>query len=243
LSKIVLIKGTSAIFLVTVLLAGIFGIGILSSPLLTAYGQTYQNAKCDNTNVNINGIGQTQIQTQDTTDNVLDENTGLTGQQQELSPEEELEALNTLIGNGNGEPLLNIDRNIVNLCINDNDNELVGIFTGTQSQSQKPIEPCVICFLNADIVDEIELTLQLPGFIILELPAGVDLVIGADVLTIEQLCRLLEDHTPQLTVDQLPLLLDVLGVDVGVDLSQEDFEILEQCLIDAGIIIEEDNLV
>lgn len=56
-------------------------------------------------------------------------------------------------------------------------------------------------------------------------------------MTIEQLCRVLENHTPQLTVDQLPLILDVLGIDVGVDLSQESLEILEQCLIDAGIII------
>lgn len=143
--------------------------------------------------------------------------------------------MNALNGN-NGEPLLNIDRNIVNVCINDNENELTSIFTGTQSQEQEPIEPWVICFLNGDIIDEIEFTLQLPGFIELELP-GVDLIIGADVLTIEQLCRVLENHTPQLTVDQLPLILDVLGIDVGVDLSQESLEILEQCLIDAGIII------
>lgn len=143
--------------------------------------------------------------------------------------------MNALNGN-NGEPLLNIDRNIVNVCINDNENELTSIFTGTQSQEQEPIKPWVICFLNGDIIDEIEFTLQLPGFIELELP-GVDLIIGADVLTIEQLCRVLENHTPQLTVDQLPLILDVLGIDVGVDLSQESLEILEQCLIDAGIII------
>jgi hypothetical protein len=158
----------------------------------------------------------------------------LTGQQENLTPA--VEQMNALNGNNGEEPLLNIDRNIVNVCINDNENELSGIFTGTQSQEQELIEPCVICFLNADIVDEIEFTLHLPGFIELKLP-GVDLIIGADVLTIEQLCRVLENHTPQLTVDQLPLLLEVLGIDVRVDLSEESFEILEQCLIDAGIVI------
>ena len=92
--------------------------------------------------------------------------------------------MNALNGNNGEEPLVNIDRNIVNVCINDNENELISIFTGTQSQEQEPIEPCVLCFLNKDIIDEIEFTLQLPSFIELEL-SSVDLIIGADVLTIE----------------------------------------------------------
>lgn len=138
-----------------------------------------KNTKCDNTNVNINGIDQEQIQRQGITNDLGTEKSGLTDQQENLTPaEEEMNALN---GNNGEEPLLNIDRNIVNVCINDNENELIGIFTGTQSQEQEPIEPCVICFLNGDIIDEIEFT-QLPGFIELELPS-VDLIIGADVLT------------------------------------------------------------
>jgi hypothetical protein len=40
----------------------------------------------------------------------------------------EEEALNTLL-NGNGETLLNIERNIVNVCINDNENTLTESFT------------------------------------------------------------------------------------------------------------------
>jgi hypothetical protein len=37
-------------------------------------------------------------------------------------------ALDVLL-NGDGEPLLNIERNIVNVCINDNENTLTESFT------------------------------------------------------------------------------------------------------------------
>lgn len=93
-----------------------------------------KNAKCDNTNININGIDQEQIQRQGITNDLGTEKSGLTGQQENLTPtEEEMNALN---GNNGEEPLLNIDRNIVNVCINDNENELTSIFTGTHSQEQ-----------------------------------------------------------------------------------------------------------
>lgn len=123
----------SAIFLATLLVAGIIGI---SSPS-TAFGDAYQSAKCDNTNANINGIDQTQVQRQDQSNTFGDESTELNGQ--ELTPEQALDALN---GNG-GEPLLNIERNIVNICINENDNELDAEFFPFQSQSQAniPISP------------------------------------------------------------------------------------------------------
>jgi hypothetical protein len=146
----------SAIFLATVLVAGIIGI---SSPLAASAqeyggydkeykkddpykekdekkygngGPAYLSAKCDNTNVNINGIAQTQAQQQDQSNNFDNEEaTELNGQ--EMTPEEALNALN---GNGNGEPLLNIERNIVNVCINENDNELDAEFFPFQAQGQ-----------------------------------------------------------------------------------------------------------
>ena len=134
----------SAIFLATVLVAGIIGI---SSPFAASAqeysgydkeekkygngGPAYLSAKCDNTNVNINGIDQTQIQNQDQSNNLEEETAELNGQ--EMTPEEALNALN---GNGNGEPLLNIERNIVNVCINENDNELDAEFFPFQSQNQ-----------------------------------------------------------------------------------------------------------
>jgi hypothetical protein len=119
----------SAIFLATVLVAGIIGI---SSPF-AAFGDAYQSAKCDNTNVNINGINQAQVQQQDQSSNLGEEaTTELNGQ--EMTPEEALNALN---GNGNGEPLLNLERNIVNVCINENDNELDAEFFPFQQQQQR----------------------------------------------------------------------------------------------------------
>jgi hypothetical protein len=193
-----------------------------------------KKVNCNNVNLNVNdasvNVGRPSLG-----DTTSLETSGTEGQ-------EITTANNFANGERNGNNGFKKDKDgFVYVCINNNNNE--GQREETPSgPGSEPIDPCVLCFLNADIVDEIELTLQLPGFIILELP-GVDLVIGADVLTIEQLCRVLQDHTPQLTVDQLPLLLDVLGIDIGVDLSQTDLEILEQCLIDARIITEEDNLV
>jgi hypothetical protein len=121
----------SAIFLATVLVAGMIGI---SSPL-AAFGDAYQSAKCDNTNVNINGIDQKQIQQQDQIGELEEETAALNGQ--EMTPEEALNALN---GNGNGEPLLNLERNIVNVCINENDNELDAEFYPFQQQRQQQQE-------------------------------------------------------------------------------------------------------
>ena len=50
---------------------------------------------------------------------------------QELTPEE---ALNALAGNSNtgnnGEPLLDINRNVVNVCFNNNDIDMTTDFTG-----------------------------------------------------------------------------------------------------------------
>jgi hypothetical protein len=130
----------SAIFLAAIILTGgIFG--IYSSPL-TAFGEKYQSAKCDNTNVNINGIDQDQIQRQDAKDNLSNE-PGLTGQ--ELIPENAMNPLTGNNGNGDDEPLLDIERNIVNLCINDNENELTGIFRGEQNQNNNPLT-CQECF-------------------------------------------------------------------------------------------------
>ena len=107
----------NAIFLATVLVAGIIGI---SSSHVAASGEVYQSAKCYNTNFNINGIEQTQLQRQ-FENNELD---------QTLNDEElmEEEALDVLL-NGDGESLLNIERNIVNVCINDNENTLTESFT------------------------------------------------------------------------------------------------------------------
>ena len=59
---------------------------------------------------------------------------------QRLAPEEEtLKALT-----GNGEPLLNGERNIVNICFNTNDNFLDAEFIGTQEQIPPPPQSCEV---------------------------------------------------------------------------------------------------
>jgi hypothetical protein len=194
-----------------------------------------KKVNCNNVNLNINDASVNNVGRPPIGDTTSLDASGT--EDQEITTEN-----NFANGERNGNNGFKKDKDgFVYVCINNNNNEGQGEETPS-GPGPGPIDPCVLCFLNADIVDEIELTLQLPGFLILELP-GVDLFIGADILTIEQLCRVLQDHTPQLTVDQLPLLLDVLDIDIGVDLSQTDLEILEKCLIDTRIITEEDNLV
>ena len=151
MSKIILTKKYNAIFLAIVLVVGVFAI---SSPL-TVYGQQYeqdyesayypshpgmaednqlvkiQKANCDNDNVNVNDLSQVQRQEQTLRSGGFNPDAGdaaLSGQ--DLTPDEAFAAIN-----GNGDPLITAERNILNVCFNDNDNELSGDFTGTQTQT------------------------------------------------------------------------------------------------------------
>ena len=144
----------SAIFLATVLVAGIIG---MSSPLIASaeeygyekekkydhddyekdnkynsYGNAYQSAKCDNTNVNINIAGQFQAQQQSEPNDLVNSaaTTELNGQQME--PSQLLETLNN-----NGDPLFNLERNIVNVCINYNGGNNQYIDASQQQQQQQ----------------------------------------------------------------------------------------------------------
>ncbi len=152
MNKILSTKKPSAIFLATVLVAGVIGI---SSSSFAAFGKEYnyeenydsyddsyapydpaikydksdspsKSSICDNRNFNIIDVNQAQIQR-------LSE---------ELGTEVALDALqltleeDELNGNGNGDPLRNIDRNIEDVCKNDNDNTLIATFSGAQSQAK-----------------------------------------------------------------------------------------------------------
>ena len=150
MSNILSTKKTSAIFLATILVAGVIGI----SSSFVAFGQEYDYEKnydsydesyapydpameydksdspskssiCDNRNFNIIDVNQAQIQRQ--SEEIVPEE-ALDGQQ--LTPEED-----ELVGNGNGDPLRNIDRSIEDVCKNDNDNTLIATFTGAQAQA------------------------------------------------------------------------------------------------------------
>ena len=81
---------------------------------------------CDNRNFNIIDVNQAQIQRQS---EELGIEEALNSQQ--LKPEEK-----ELNGNSNGDPLRNTDRNIEDVCKNDNDNTLIATFTGAQAQAK-----------------------------------------------------------------------------------------------------------
>ena len=51
MNKLISTKNTTEIFLASILVIGIIGISSF-----TAYGESYQSANCDDTNININGI-------------------------------------------------------------------------------------------------------------------------------------------------------------------------------------------
>jgi FG-GAP-like repeat len=130
-----------ATILTIILLSGGF-IGITSPPILSAASaEIYQNAIYDNINFNLNHIEQIQRENQwnsETTDN---------GQQPSA-----IEALNigdskdaisniedTFTGaNINDKSSSNLEKNIVNVCINDNDNFLGAELVGGQEQIEPP---------------------------------------------------------------------------------------------------------
>jgi hypothetical protein len=143
----------SALFLAAVLVVG--GVIGISSLPLTAYAQEYdmkygyedkkydsydpykekdgksgsnvQIANCEPSNTVIIGINQEQRQDVSSSSDDGEETATLNGQ--DLTPEEALNALNGN-SNGNGEPLLDINRNIVNVCFNNNDLDIAADFTG-----------------------------------------------------------------------------------------------------------------
>ncbi len=258
MSKIILTKRISAIFLVIVLIAGAFAI---SSPL-TVYGQQYeqdyqqdydssyyqsdprmnddhhsdkkgQSANCDNTNVNLNDINQLQRQNQ-AVGNTIDTAATLNGES--LTGEE---ALNAITGNGDptGGPLLNLDRNIINICINSNDNTLSGTFDASQGQDAGETGvTCDGCFdrLTPTIQDAIDaFLLSTTGDITIS--ATPNVVIPGSINTIEQLCAFLTviNVTPaqfQLLIQQFDTAIP--GVDVTIATA------LVNCLVEAGVIVQ-----
>jgi hypothetical protein len=157
----------------------------------------------------------------------------LTGQ--ELTPEEAMNALNN--GNGNDEPLVDIERNIVNLCINDNENELIGVFTGEQNQAINP-PTCQECFdANAALQTAIENTLGNVESTVTFTNNGISLEIGPNIDTTEQLCALIERSTIPLTDDFIDFLISGL-VGVNYNLPDDRIDALIKCQLQAGVIIE-----
>jgi hypothetical protein len=129
-----------ATILTIILLSG--GVIAITSPVPpSAEAEIYQNAICSNVNFNLNHIKQVQLQNQE------DSQTTTNGQQPN-----DIERLNSLDSGGllsnmedrstdaniDGEPVLNLEKNIVNVCINDNDNFLGAELVGGQEQIEPP---------------------------------------------------------------------------------------------------------
>lgn len=114
-------------------------------------------------------------------------------------------------------------------CIITNNNTII---TSDGSNTTEPPTACELCFTNATVVDAIEATLELPGGIPLE---GVFLEdIGAEVLTIKDLCEYIEDQD-FVSDFAFNFILSEL-VDDTAGISQESIEAIEDCLILAGVI-------
>ena len=244
MNKIILTKKINACFLAIVLIAGTFAI---SSPL-TVYGQQYeqdyqqdyessyypseppvmddsqsvkpsQKANCDNNNVNINDIEQKQSQRQ-AIDSTLggSADDGITGQ--ELTSEEALDAIT-----GTGDPLVNIDRNILNVCFNGNDNTLTGLFSANQGQTGTPVPPTITC---EECFEEILGPVQLPILNEVLATGQLTITIGGEQITprsLTELCEALQDATGFEIFNALqsfagsitPDLVFCLGAAFGVD--------------------------
>jgi hypothetical protein len=107
-----------ATFLTIMLLSGF--IGITSPPLSSASADLYQNAICDNVNFNLNHINQIQRQNQE--DSQITSNGQQPSTIKALNPADSGGPLSNMEdtftdANINDKPLLNLNKNIVNVLL------------------------------------------------------------------------------------------------------------------------------
>ena len=96
-------------------------------------GPTYKKTKFDNTNINIDVIDQTQFPEEEfNAESSIDRSS----ESKELTLDELLKLLS---GNSNGDPLLNLHKNIVNICYNNNHNGLYAGHFGEQTQTSENV--------------------------------------------------------------------------------------------------------
>jgi hypothetical protein len=242
---------TSAMFIAAVLVAGTFA---MVSPL-TVYAQQYgqdsyypsdpgtndkshskqsQKANCDNKNINVNGVEQRLVQDQLVESTLAGSPEGASIAGEELTPEEAFAAMN-----GNGDPLINAERNILNVCFNDNDNDLSGTFTGTQTQTggsttnPPPVvgDPCVTCLEPFRVSIEAFLATITPTT---ERPLpGTGLTLTADIDTLEDFCALFGAGISLNITNLVALQAFIAGI-AGIGLPNA--VIILSCLIANGVI-------
>ncbi len=257
MSKIILTKKTSAIFLAIVLIAGtIFTFS--PSFMIGAHAQQYgmdqkyksyepdygmdnsyddkqsygkedysdykskdssssvsvKKIKCNNINVNLNGFNGVEVGTLPTA------LTGLATDEAQASAEEGEIGASSSGSGGDGRPS-GSDNDSRYVCINNND------FAVVEEEEEPAISECEKCFSALQAVIEnslISVTEDITIGIGLE-----EIRIPGEVDTIQQLCPLLEGHT-DFFVSAL--------IDIIVE-QQTDTTALIECLLKAGVIIEE----
>ena len=162
-----------------------------------------QKIKCVNSNINVNGIDITQIP-QD-------------GPGVAATNEGGVEGANTQNGKGLADRI-NFDRNLVNICVNVNDNEQVKVSAPT----------CEGCFSILDdetignVLDTIDSILN-------------SMQIDVQINTLEDLCEFLETSTAISSEEKWRLLNTALGSE---SLPRGIIDNILQCLEDLGIIVE-----
>ena len=123
-----------------------------------------QKIKCVNSNINVNGVDITQIP---------QDGTGVAAANEEAGPD----GANTQNGNGLADRI-NVERNLVNVCANVNDNEQIKV-TPPEEEDQR----CEECFRNNLDGGQIDLLLD---------RAVIALQIVRGDITLEDLCTILD---------------------------------------------------
>jgi hypothetical protein len=160
-----------------------------------------QKIKCVNSNINVNGVDITQIP---------QDGTGLAAANEQAGPE----GANTQNGNGLADRI-NFERNLVNICVNVNDNEQIKVTPPEEEEDQG----CEECFASLTDVQE-ERLLE-----IVEAQLGI-----VRDIDLEDLCTILDliENSRQET-GALGGILDEIG-------ASNPAAILN-CLADLGLIL------
>lgn len=171
-----------------------------------------QKINCVNSIININGIDISQIPQDDTA--VAAANEG--------GAEGIADAANTQNSNGLADKI-NFDRNLVNVCVNNNDNEQTRVIPPPTDGNEPPASACATCFTDNMTPDQIKAMIPLVD----------DYFPVNPVTTLEEFCQILEDIPND--IDEGNAFLDLMQ-DPAVDLPLIPLDNLRQCLGDLGVI-------
>jgi hypothetical protein len=155
-----------------------------------------QKIKCVNSNINVNGIDITQIPQDGTTT-------------AESANEGSADAANT--ENGNGLTGINLERNLVNICVNVNHNEQVKVSTPEEEPG-----PCETCFTT-------HLTAAQQQFVLENAEQGD---------TFAEICEFLQEN--ENNPEESDIVFNDIGGIPGITETQQNA--LYNCLVQSGVI-------